>query len=77
MNDFIEIKTRINTLLDELASRREPGTPAGSGEWSPRVDMYDLPDRIVLRADGALEMAAGRLKDTGTTVGDVIEFPED
>jgi HSP20 family protein len=51
MNDFIEIKTRINTLLDELASRREPGTPAGSGEWSPRIDMYDLPERIVLRAD--------------------------
>lgn len=30
--------------------------------------------KISLRAEGALELAAGRLEETGTTVGDMIEF---
>jgi uncharacterized membrane protein (UPF0127 family) len=30
--------------------------------------------RPVFRAEGVLEMAAGRLKETGTEVGDIIEF---
>lgn len=30
--------------------------------------------RLVWRADGALELAAGRLRATGTEVGDVIDF---
>ncbi|UCG51297.1 MAG: DUF192 domain-containing protein [Candidatus Latescibacterota bacterium] len=30
--------------------------------------------RLVWRAEGALEIAAGMLKTTNTTVGDVIEF---
>jgi uncharacterized membrane protein (UPF0127 family) len=30
--------------------------------------------RLVFRADGVLEIAAGRLMDTGTEVGDTIEF---
>lgn len=30
--------------------------------------------RIVWRAEGALELPAGTLQRTGTTVGDVIEF---
>jgi uncharacterized membrane protein (UPF0127 family) len=30
--------------------------------------------RIALRAEGALELAAGRLADTGTEVGDTIEL---
>ena len=30
--------------------------------------------RISLRAEGVLELAAGRLRATGTDVGDIIEF---
>lgn len=32
--------------------------------------------KIVFRAEGVLELAAGRLHETGTEVGDVIEFRE-
>jgi len=32
--------------------------------------------RLVFRADGVLEMAAGKLNATGTTVGDIIKFRE-
>ena len=32
--------------------------------------------RLVFRADGVLEIAAGRLRETGTEVGDTIEFRE-
>ncbi len=52
MSDPLDLKTRIIGLLDELIARSEPGRAAASaGDWAPRVDMYDLPDRIVLRAD--------------------------
>jgi uncharacterized membrane protein (UPF0127 family) len=30
--------------------------------------------KLVLRADGVLELSAGRLKATGTDVGDTVEF---
>ena len=32
--------------------------------------------KIIFRAEGVLELAAGRLRETGTQVGDVIEFRE-
>jgi uncharacterized membrane protein (UPF0127 family) len=32
--------------------------------------------RIAIRAEGALELSAGRLRATGTEVGDVIELRE-
>lgn len=32
--------------------------------------------RPAVRAEGALELAAGRLSETGTEIGDVIEFRE-
>lgn len=52
MNDFLELKTRINGLIDELVARSDGGPGSQpSGDWVPKVDMYDLPDRIVLRAD--------------------------
>ncbi len=53
MRDLVELKDRINRLLDELMSRggseSEPET--GGGDWSPKVDLYEMPDRIMLRAD--------------------------
>ena len=33
--------------------------------------------RLVFRAEGVLELAAGRLEDTGTEVGDIIEFQDE
>lgn len=32
--------------------------------------------KIALRAEGVLELAAGRLNDTGTAVGDIVHFQE-
>ena len=32
--------------------------------------------RIAFRAEGVLELSAGRLRATGTTVGDVVQFRE-
>ncbi|MBP7148848.1 MAG: Hsp20/alpha crystallin family protein [Acidobacteria bacterium] len=52
MQDMLDLKTRINRLFEELLARTEPGeVPAAGGEWTPRVDLYELPDRVVLRAD--------------------------
>ena len=53
MREFVELKERINRVLDEIMSRAEPGDleEGSTGEWSPRVDLYELPDRVVIRAD--------------------------
>ena len=52
MREIIEMKARINTLFDEWLSRTQPGEPAAlPGEWTPRVDVYELADRVLLLAD--------------------------
>ncbi|UCF66801.1 MAG: Hsp20/alpha crystallin family protein [Acidobacteriota bacterium] len=52
MDDMLELRTRINRLFEDLMGRLEPGEmPTAGGEWVPRVDLYELPDRIVLLAD--------------------------
>lgn len=52
MQDVLDLKTKINRLFEELLSRAEPGEAAAvPGEWTPRVDLYELADRVVLRAD--------------------------
>lgn len=52
MREIIELKSRINQLFEELMAKAQPGdTAGGGGEWTPRVDLYELADRIVLRAD--------------------------
>ncbi len=52
MREIGELKARINQLFEELMARSQPGeSPALPGEWTPRVDVYELPDRVVLRAD--------------------------
>ncbi len=52
MREVLELKSRINQLFEELLARTQPGEGAPlQGEWSPRVDLYELPDRVVLRAD--------------------------
>ncbi|RMG42952.1 MAG: Hsp20/alpha crystallin family protein [Acidobacteria bacterium] len=52
MDDLLELRTRINRIFEDLMGRLEPGeAPAAAGDWIPRVDLYELPDRIVLLAD--------------------------
>ncbi len=51
MREIIELKSRINQLFEELMARAQPDGAPPAGEWSPRVDLYELPDRVVLRAD--------------------------
>jgi HSP20 family protein len=51
VNEIAELKSRIIGLIDDALSRVEGDAPAASGEWTPRVDLYDLPERVVLRAD--------------------------
>ena len=52
MREFVELKEKINRLLDEALGRLEPSAESGgAGDWSPKIDLYELPDRILLRAD--------------------------
>lgn len=52
MNELIELKGKINRVFDDLMARFDQTDSASStGEWTPRVDLYELSDRIVLRAD--------------------------
>jgi HSP20 family protein len=51
MHELVELRGKIGRLFDELLSRVEPHEVQGSGEWTPKVDLYEFPDRIVLRAD--------------------------
>lgn len=52
MDELGELRNRINRLFEDLATRM-PESAGGedSGDWTPKIDLYELPDRIVLRAD--------------------------
>lgn len=52
MQDLVDLKAKINRMFDDALSRGdEDAPPAGVGEWSPKVDLYEYPDRLVVRAD--------------------------
>ncbi|MCU0230573.1 MAG: Hsp20/alpha crystallin family protein [Acidobacteria bacterium] len=55
MQQLVELKARINRVLEEALARGDEGVeaeaPGGSGEWTPRIDLYEYPDRLVLKAD--------------------------
>ncbi len=52
MQDLVDLKAKINQMFDDALARGEEDAPlAGAGEWSPRVDLYEYPDRLVVRAD--------------------------
>lgn len=55
MQELVELKSKINRVLEEALARDgegiEPEGQPESGEWTPRVDLYDYPDRLVLKAD--------------------------
>lgn len=53
MRELIELRDKINRLLEDVMKRAEPdlAPPQTGGDWLPKVDLYELPDRVVLRAD--------------------------
>ena len=50
-HDLVELREQLNRLLEEWMARTSAGEPAEGGEWTPRADAWELPDRIVLRVD--------------------------
>jgi HSP20 family protein len=51
MQDILDLKTKIGRLFEEVLARSESPDSSATGEWTPKIDIYELPDRIVLRAD--------------------------
>jgi len=55
MQELVELKAKINRVLEEALARGDEGSDQeghpGSGEWTPKVDLYEYPDRLVLKAD--------------------------
>lgn len=50
--DLITLQERMNRLFQESLSRsRGEDDIAAGGAWTPPVDIYEGPDRVVLRAD--------------------------
>ena len=50
--DLINLQERMNRLFQEsLAHSRGEDEVASAGAWTPPVDIYEGPDRVVLRAD--------------------------
>lgn len=52
MKDLINLQERMNRLFeDSLLRSQTGGEDLMLGAWSPAVDIYEEPDKIVLRAD--------------------------
>ncbi len=53
MRELVELRDKMNRLFEELMGRAEPDSepPQSGGDWLPKVDLYELPDRLVLLAD--------------------------
>jgi HSP20 family protein len=50
--DLLSLQERMNRLFQEsLARSRGEDEVATGGAWAPPVDIYEGPDRVVLRAD--------------------------
>jgi HSP20 family protein len=52
-NDLLRIQERMNRMFeDSLVRSREGGEPTRDrGGWTPAVDIYETPDKVVLLAD--------------------------
>lgn len=52
MKDLISLQERMNRLFEDSLLRSQTGEEGLMlGAWSPAVDIYEQPDKIVLRAD--------------------------
>ncbi len=49
--DLVELRERINRLLEDWMARAGTPDPEAGGEWTPRADAWELPDRVLLRVD--------------------------
>ncbi len=49
--DLVELREQLNRLLEEWMARTGAADPAAGGDWTPRADAWELPDRILLRVD--------------------------
>ncbi len=50
--DLISLRDRMNKLFEDSISRSQvPDQDLSTGEWRPNVDIYEAPDKIVLKAD--------------------------
>lgn len=69
LREFEEFSIRARHLFEERASLVHGGGPSSLGEWTPAVDVYETPERLVLVA----ELAGVRLEDVGVEVlGNVL-----
>jgi HSP20 family protein len=50
-HDLASIQDRVNRLFQETLARQRGQETLESGQWAPPVDIFETPDRIVLRAD--------------------------
>jgi HSP20 family protein len=55
MQELVELRSKIIRIFEDAMARGEDasGDEAAppTGEWTPRVDLYEYPDRLVLKAD--------------------------
>lgn len=49
--DLMTIQDRMNRLFQDTLARSRGQEEIEAGQWSPAVDIFETPDRIVLRAD--------------------------
>lgn len=49
--ELMTIQDRVNRLFQDTLARQQGRENIESGAWAPAVDIFETPDRIVLRAD--------------------------
>ena len=54
LRDLVQLQEKMNTMFDEALSRTvgpDGADPAASTGWKPPLDLFEEPERYVLRAD--------------------------
>jgi HSP20 family protein len=69
LREFEEFRIRARHFFEDAHLATSGGEPASIGEWTPAVDVYETPDRIVIAA----EIAGVRREDVSIEVeGEVL-----
>jgi HSP20 family protein len=69
LREFEEFRIRARHFFEDAHLAASGGEPASIGEWTPAVDVYETPDRIVIAA----EIAGVRREDVSIEVeGEVL-----